>query len=139
MSEEINESETAKMNDEKNVYPLYPTLAPDAAQEAQALMDGFKLELEKLCSETLGRLYCDVTAYIESDHWTNYRTDLLAGLCNYGNRKIQASYDFAKIRKAIFTEFRAEIIDDLNQDMIKEIEDLKQQISNMRKLENGRF
>lgn len=109
-------------------YPLYPTLAPEAQAEAQALMDAFKEKLLKLCQETLGQLYCDVSTYIESDHWTNYRNDLLAGLQNYGNRKIQASYDFAKIRRAIFEAHRAEIIADLNADLLAEVDDLKKQL-----------
>jgi hypothetical protein len=118
-------------------YPLYPTLAPEAQAEAQALMDSFKAQMLKLCDETLGKLYCDVSAYIECDHWTNYRNDLLAGLQNYGNRKVQASYDFAKIRQAIFKEFRADIIADLNQDLMKEVEELKQELQ--RERENRRF
>ena len=113
-------------------YPLYPSLAPEAQAEAQALIDGFKKKMLKLCEETLGELYCDVSAYIESDHWTNYRNDLLAGLQNYGNRKVQASHDFAKIRRGIFDEYRAEIIADLNADLLAEVEDLKKTIEQER-------
>ena len=113
-------------------YPLYPSLAPEAQAEAQALMDGFKEKLLKLCHETLGQLYCDVSAYIESDHWTNYRNDLLAGLQNYGNGKVQASHDFAKIRRAIFEAYRAELVADLNADLLAEVEDLKKTIERER-------
>jgi hypothetical protein len=112
----------------KEGFPLYPTLAPEAQLEAQALMDDFKEKMFKLCEETLGKLYCDVSAYIESDHWTNYRNDLLDGLQNYGNRKVQASYDFAKIRRAILNEYREEIIQDLNQDLLEEIDKLKKEV-----------
>ena len=122
------------MSDERRdkEYPLYPRLAPEAEIEAQALMEGFKAKMLALCKETLGQLYCDVSAYIESDHWTNYRNDLLAGLQNYGNRKVQASYDFAKIRRAIFEAYRAEIVDDLNQDLLKEVDDLKKTLAQER-------
>lgn len=113
-------------------YPLYPSLAPEAQAEAQALMDSFKERLLKLCKETLGQLYCDVSAYIESDHWTNYRNDLLAGLQNYGNRKVQASHDFAKIRRAIFESYRAELVADLNADLLAEVEELKKTIERER-------
>jgi hypothetical protein len=37
-------------------------------------------------------------------------------------------YDFKKIRKAIFDEYRDQIIPDLNADLLEEIESLKQQI-----------
>ena len=117
---------------EKSQFPLFPRLTEEAANEAQALMDGFKAKMLKLCEETLGQLYCDVSMYVESDHWTNYRNDLLAGLRNYGNRKIQASYDFAKIRRAIFDEYRAELIADINQDLLEEIDELKKTISRER-------
>jgi hypothetical protein len=113
-------------------YPLYPTLSPEAQAEAQALMDGFKENMLKLCQETLGQLYCDVSAYIESDHWTNYRNDLIAGLRNYGNRKVQASHDFAKIRRAIYEEYRAEIVADLNADLVAEVEQLKKDLERER-------
>ena len=106
-------------------YPLYPSLAPEAQAEAQALIDEFKAKLLKLCTETLGQLYCDVSAYIESDHWTNFRNDLLDGLQNYGNRKVQAEYDFAKIRRAIFEAYRDEIVVDLNADLLAEVAELK--------------
>ena len=113
-------------------YPLYPTLEPEAQAEAQALMDSFKEKMLKLCQETLGELYCDVSAYIESDHWTNYRNDLLAGLRNYGNRKVQASHDFAKIRRAIYEAYRAEIVADLNADLVAEVEQLKKELERER-------
>jgi CO dehydrogenase/acetyl-CoA synthase beta subunit len=115
-------------------YPLYPTLSEEAKIEAQLLMDEFKDRMGDLCKEVLDRLYCDVSAYIESDHWNNYRNDLLSGLQNYGNRKIQASYDFGKIRRAIFDEFKDEIIDDLNQDLVKENENLKDLLEREREL-----
>lgn len=115
-------------------YPLYPTLAPEAAQQAQLLMDSFKDKMRKLCEEVLGDIYCDVAAYIETDQWTNFRNELLAGFSNYGNRKIQAAYDFAKIRRAIFEEFKDEIVKDLNQDLVEEVKELKKSIEIDRKL-----
>lgn len=116
-------------------FPLYPTLSGEAANEAQQLMDAFKTKMLKLCEETLGDLYCDVSCYIESDHWTNYRRELLDGLCNYNNSKVQAAYDFKKIRKAIYEEYKEEIIKDLNADLLEEIEDLKARLREANKRE----
>ena len=118
-------------------FPLYPRLAPEAAAEAQLLMDGFKERLLNLCEDVLGELYVDVSAYIESDHWTNYRNDLLAGLQNYGNRKVQASYDFKRIREAIYKEYRDDIVADLNQDLLKEVEELKAELARTRMWSRG--
>lgn len=123
------------MSDE---YPLYPRLSPDGEKEAQLLFDGFKAKMAKICEETLEQLYCDVATHIESASWTNFRNDLLSGLRNYGNRKVQADYDFAQIRRAIFEEFRAEIISDINQDLLKEVEDLKKQLENEREYNRRR-
>lgn len=109
-------------------YPLYPTLSKEAQKEAQDLMEQFKTEMLKVCDATLEKLYCDVSCYIESDHWLNYRNELLDGLCNYNNRKIHGQYDFGKIRKKIYEEYREQLIPDLNQDLLEEIESLKQQI-----------
>jgi hypothetical protein len=47
---------------------------------------------------------------------------------------VQASYDFAKIRRAIFEEYRDEIVSDLNQDLLAEIERLKDQLEREREL-----
>lgn len=112
-------------------YPLYPTLSELGQQEAQALIDQFKAQMKKVCEDTLSELYTDVACYIESDSWTNYRNQLISGFQNYDNRKVQGQHDFAKIRKAIYEEFRAELIPDLNQDLLSEIESLKLTIKYM--------
>lgn len=109
-------------------YPLYPSL-PDAAKEdAQKIIDQFKAQMVKVAEDAIGNLYTDVSMYVESDHWQNYRNQILDGMCNYGNRKVQGEHDFARIRQAILKEHREEIIADLNQDMVKEIATLKEHI-----------
>ena len=57
---------------------------------------------------------------------------ILDGYKNYNNRKIQAAYDFKKIRAEIYKEYREDIVNDLNQDMLKEIEELKQDLERER-------
>ena len=114
-------------------YPLYPELSEEGGAEAQALVDKFKEHLKKAAEEVLGDLYCDVAVHIESDSWTNYRNHLMAGLRNYSNRKIQGEYDFAAIRRAIFEEYRDEIIPELNQDLLEENKALKEEIEELRR------
>jgi hypothetical protein len=111
-----------------NDYPLYPELPKNGQLEAQALVGRFKDELIKAAEQAIGELYCDIVPHIESDSWTNYRNHLMDGLRNYSNRKIQGEYDFKKIRQSIYEEFREEIIEDLNQDNLKKIEELEKQI-----------
>lgn len=113
-------------------FPLYPELSEAGQQEAQALVDKFKVQLKKVTEDVLGSLYCDVVTYIESDSWTNFRKDLLDGLRNYGNRKLMADYDFKKIREEIYKDFKDEIIKDMNRDNILKIEELKREIGKLR-------
>ena len=115
-------------------YPLYPALPDAGKEEAQALIDGFKDKLVKAAEEAIRDLYCDVAIFIESDSWGNYRNKLMNGFTNYDNRKLQADYDFKKIRQQIYKEYRGEIIEDLNQDMAQEIEELKKSLEFERSL-----
>ena len=108
--------------DEK--YPFYPELPEDGKQAAQALVDQFKVALAKAADEAISDLYCDVAVYIESDSWTNYRNAIMSAFKNYNN-KVKAPGDFKEIRQGIYQQFRDEIIVDLNQDLVKEVADLK--------------
>ena len=109
-------------------YPLYPELTEEGKQEAVALIESFKVAVSRAAEEVIGNLYADILPYIETDSWTNYRNELMDGLRNYNNRKIQAQYDFKKIRQAILEEHREDIIADLNQDMVEEIYTLKAEL-----------
>lgn len=112
-------------------FPLYPELTEAGQKEAQAAMDKFKAEMLKVSGacleEAASDFYTNILPHVESDSWTNYRNELVAGLSDYQN-KHHAEYDFAKIRRAMFEEYREEIINDLNQDLVKEIDSLKKHI-----------
>jgi hypothetical protein len=115
-------------------FPLYPALGEAGEAEAQALVDKFKDKLKAAADEVIGSLYCDVATYIESDSWSNFRNQIMEGFKDYDNRKIQNEYDFKNIRAKIYKEYRDDIIADLNQDLIKEVEDLKRQLEQVREL-----
>ena len=117
------------MNEE---CPLYPRLSEEAEKEAVAFLEGFKAKMLKIAEEVLGDVYVQLMPYIEGDSWCNFRNELLDGLCNYNNRKIQGKYDFAKIRRAIYEEYRDEINADLDQDNLAEIAKLKATIDELR-------
>jgi len=116
----------------QNEYPLFPELTEQGEQEAQDLMTKFEKKLKEKALEVMEGItndfYSDILSEIESDHWTNYRTKLLNGLCNYSNKDKQGKYDFDRIRKAIYERHKEEIVKDLNQDLLAEIEDLKRQL-----------
>ena len=112
-------------------FPLYPPLSEPGAEEAQVLMDTFKAAMVKAAENVLHKMYSDVATHIESDSWTNFRNDVMDGFRDYKN-KIHAEYDFKEIRQQILKHHREEIIADLNQDLVEEVEDLKDQINQMR-------
>ncbi len=114
-------------------YPLYPDLTEEGKKEADQWLQTFRYRMKKVADEVISETYTSCVEYIESDSWSNFRNELLAGFKNYSNRKIQAEYDFAEIRAAIYKQFRDEIIVDLNQDLLKENEALKKRIEYMEK------
>ena len=120
-------------------FPLYPPLAEGGAEEAQALVESFKIALTKAAEEAISALYTDIIPHIESDSWTNFRNDVIDGFKDYKNRKIHGEYDFKEIRQAMLRLHRDEIIEDLNQDMVKEIEDLKRQLESEREFARNRY
>ena len=120
-------------------YQLYPELTEQGKIEAQRIMDSFKPKLVKLMEEVLGDLYADVSYYVESDHWTNYRNALMDGFKGYGGGKPSHEYDYKKLRQAIYRNHKDEIVKDLNQDLIKENEQLKKQVEQLRQLLHDRY
>ena len=120
-------------------YPLFPELPEHGRQEAKDLYDKFKEGLRKLADDVLHDFYVDVLQYIESDTWSNFRNEIMDGFSKYGNRKLQNAYDFDKIRRTMFEEYKDEIIPELNQDLVKENEDLKEQIKLLKESINRNY
>jgi len=118
-------------------YPLFPELAEQGKEEAQKVMDSFKPKLKKLMEEVLGELYTDVSFYVESDHWTNYRNALMDGFKGYRNGKTSHSHDFKELRQAIYKNHKEEIAKDLNQDLVEENERLRKQVTELRQTKFG--
>ena len=112
-------------------YPLYPELSEEGQKEAVALIEDFKAKLKKAADETIGELYCNVMPYIETDSWTNFRNELMAGFRDYGNRKIQGEYDFKQIRAAIFNDFREEIMAEMPEELREENARLRDQLKHL--------
>lgn len=112
-------------------YPLYPELTEEGKKEADLWLQKFRDKMKKVAEEVVSESYSSCVEYIQSDSWSNFRREILDGFKNYNNRKIQAEYDFAAIRAEIYKQFRDEIIVDLNQDLVKENEELKKRIKYM--------
>ena len=108
---------------------IHPTLAEQGKEEAQELMNEFKEKMLKLSEGILNDLYIDVTSYVESDQWQNYRNKIMDGLCDYTEQRKHSFYDFKELRAAILAEHRESLIADINQDLMDEIEALKKQLA----------
>jgi len=110
----------------------YPELAEGGQEEAVALIEHFKTDLEKAAKEAISNLYCDILPYIDSDSWMNFGNAILGHLCDYHRLRKHQPYNAQKIRQAIFKQFREEILPDLNQDLVEEVELLKEQLESAR-------
>jgi len=113
-------------------YPLYPELTEQGKEEAQKIMDSFKPKLVALMNEVLGDLYTDVSYYVDSDHWTNYRNALMDGFKGYRGGRANHTYDYKELRQAIYSNHKDEVVKDLNQDLVEENEKLKNEIVQLR-------
>jgi len=122
-----------------NEYQLYPELTEQGKQEAQKIMDSFKPKLAKLMEEVMGVLYTDVSYFVESDHWTNYRNALMDGFKGYAEGKPNHEYDYKELRQAIYSNHRDKIVKDLNQDLVEENERLKKQVEQLQQQLHDRF
>ena len=131
-----------------NQFPLYPKLDDIAQDQAEELtkrfLETFKKRTQDIMEDLTNEFVYAIVDHIEGDAWQNFRTEILNGLCNYDNRKIQSRYDFDKIRESIYRKYRNEIIADLNQDLVKENEELKKKVDNLQEytrqiLERNRY
>lgn len=123
-----------------NEYPLYPELTEQGKLEAQKIMDSFKTKLVKLMEEVLCDIYTDVSYYVESDHWSNYRNALMDGFKGYHDGKPNHEYDYKELRQAIYNNHKEEIVKDLNKDLVEENERLKSMIESLQdSLSRARF
>ena len=113
--------------DKEGFDDFYPELSETGKEKAMELIAEFRKKLAKEAEDVIGCFYTDVMQHIESDSWENFRQHIVEGLCSYSNAK-SLQYDFKKIRQAILKNHRDEIIKDLNQDLLAEVQELKDYI-----------
>lgn len=120
-------------------HPLYPELTEQGKEEAQKIMDSFKPKLAKLLDEVMGDLYTDVSYYVDSDHWVNYRNALMDGFNGYTHGKPDHKYCYKELRQAIYKNHKEEIVKDLNQDLVEENERLRATINQLQDQARNRY
>lgn len=99
--------------------------AEKLASEAQSHIDKFRHKMKEIAEECLGEIYVNITPYIETDSWTNYREALRIELQHeykYSNFKQDWAVDF---RRAVFVENREEISKLIESDILKRIKHLE--------------
>lgn len=107
----------------------FPELTKEGKEKAEEVLEKFKLELKNsavdIIEKNMGEFYQNALTYIEEDSWRNFRNDILQSICNYSETRKSFPYDAKRIRRIIFENFKDEIIQDLNQDLLDENEKLK--------------
>lgn len=116
----------------KEEYPFLPELTEEGKQQAQDLMTKFEKQLNQKAVEVIQSIseefYFDILNEVESDQWQSYRSKIVNALCDYGN-KANYKHDFDRIRKAIYSKHKEEIVKDLNQDLLDKIKYLEKLLS----------
>lgn len=110
---------------------FYPGLSEEGQKECIALIEAFKKKMEKIAAETISNLYTDISPHIESDHWLNYRSQIINAFCDYGNNMTYREYDFKQLREKIFEEHKEAILRDLGNDLVEENQKLKKRIEDL--------
>lgn len=109
-------------------------LTAKGQKEALDLLENFREEFTKIAKESLSSLYTDVAQHIESDAWQNYRNELQWELGNEALTEIVNNNEYhwaKKVRARILEEHREALIGALNQDLVKEVASLKEEIKNI--------
>lgn len=103
-------------------------------EEFIKFMDQVKSDLLETISNkaeaALSTVYSNYAPYIESDAWLNYREELKNELSGqtYKDTSTSDSLWARGVRNKIFQENQAELISALNQDLLKKIDELKQEL-----------
>lgn len=111
----------------ENEKTLYPELSEKGKQQAIVLIEKFKSQMKYESEKIIQDFYCDILPFIEQDGWTNFKACILDELCDYKNNKLYVD-DYKKIRHAIYNENKDQIVKELNQDLLKDIEDLNEEL-----------
>ena len=102
--------------------------------DAIALIAEFRKRITGAANEVIQNVYTDFVPHIESDAWTNYREllrrEMEGGWYKRTNDTLEGRWARA-VRDMILREHRADIIAELNQDLVAENKELKEKIERM--------
>jgi 5-methylthioribose kinase len=102
-------------------------------KEIVAYIEKFKKQLSQAADDVMEHLYCDVIPFATTDMGMNLRIRMMDALKGYPAEIVKNCSDWRAVRKKILEENRKAIINDLNQDNLKEIAELKEHITWLQK------
>ncbi len=116
MSEEINKTDFPELSEE----------GIKLGQEAVIrVREEFKKAAINVLEQELSDMYTNLAQWMDGDIWSNYKAHVIRFVSGYVDI---SKYESLLIRNMILAENRDELIADLNQDMVNEIQRLKEQV-----------
>lgn len=113
---------------------FYPELSEDGVKQAEAVLEAFRSKIksavQNAVSDVADELYFHYADHIQTDAWTNFRTSIERSALDYGN--IRQTGFGREVRRKMLDEHRAEIIDDLNADLLDQIKSLEELVESLR-------
>ncbi len=100
-------------------------LSEEGLAEFEAYIAVAKQRIKASCEEALGDIYVGLSSWIESDSWMNFRGKVMDALMDYSKLN---KWDAKRVREAVLKNHYDEVIKDLNQDLIDQVEDLKDRL-----------
>jgi hypothetical protein len=116
---------------------FYPQLPEGAEVEAIKLIDKskeyLKKTIENVAIEILDKIYSDVAPWVGGDMVGNFQRQIVDAICDYNQLKEFSRWDAKKVRNRIFSEYKEEMVKDLNQDNLEKIKELEEEIIRLKK------
>lgn len=103
------------------------------AKAGEEYIAKFKDRFKRVAEEVLGEIYVNLMPHIESDSWQNYRNDLRSAFAHdYAKPEwLRDEHLWAReFRAMIVKEHPEALLDGLNKDLLKQVEDLKTELRN---------
>ena len=119
-----------------------PELTELGIAEISDLIENFKRRLldesNNVIDSVLGDYYNNLPAYINSDAWTSFRSQVIDGIINYDQHE-SSRYDFKRLRADLLKNHRSELTADLNTDLLEENKRLQERIDNLQERQRSSF
>lgn len=107
-------------------------LGDEEKQQAEALLQSFAERMKNLANEIIGDAWVELMPYIDTDVWSNVRTQFTSDLISYPEFCKHSARNAKELRKRMLREHREEIVNDTIRDLEEEIVKLLARIEEQR-------